>query len=804
MKNCYLLLACLLCSVSLAFSQQTLTGTLIDGNSNNALQYATVKLLNPSDSSMVAGSVTDELGAFTINAPAGSYLFEGSYIGYTSRTTPVELTDNVDLGEVSLLQDQTQLEEVEITAQKSQTTFELDKKVFNVGQDITSVGTDAIDVLSNVPSVTTDIDGNVSLRGSGGVLILINGQQSGLINSGDPNALKNIPASLIERVEVITNPSARYDAEGQVGIINIVLKKQQQGGLNGSFNLDGGTPERYGASVNLNYRKNNVNLFTRLGGRYRSRPRDGFTYYDYFAPLDDGITYQENTTDSHRSGVGGSGTIGVEYFLKETQYLTAQFDYEKGKDENESLVTYDDYLSGRDLYRTSQRLDNEDENEEELEYSLRYNYDIDSLGKKVMAQVQFEQSDETELNDFEETLLFGNGFTPVQQIAENHEGQKEYLFQLDYILPFSSDAKMEFGAKSTLRDIDTDFEVQELVNGEYVTLEEQTNQFLYDEDIHALYAMYGNEAGALGYQLGLRGEYSDINTQLLQDNEENPRDYFQLFPSAFLTYRTDNGNAMQASYSRRINRPGFWELNPFLSFTNPRRIWRGNENLNPEYTNSFELGYLKEWELSTLNTTVYHRHTTDIIRRITEPIAADAVQVIPRNLDTRDATGFEFLYNSDLTKWLTVDLNTNFFYFTEDGGNINQQYEAEGFSWFARGTTRLRLPKNINGQLRFFYRGPSNTTQGEEQAIYSLDAGLSKEIFDGQGTISVNGRNLLNSLRGQDEIITDTFYSESEFQWRPPSAGFGFSYRFNQNGRERRQQNGGEGEDFEGGEDGGF
>ena len=800
-----LFIFCLLLFTHLSYGQYEVSGTLIDGNNEEVLQYATVRLLNPSDSTLVTGGVTNESGVFTLSATEGNYLLESSYLTYVTSTREINLSENTQLGSIAMYQDQAQIEAVEITGQKSQTTFELDKKVFNVGQDITSVGTDAIDVLSNVPSVTTDIDGNVSLRGSQGVLILINGQQSGLINSGDPNSLKNIPASLIEKVEVITNPSARYDAEGQVGIINIILKKQQQGGLNGSFNLDAGTPERYGGAVNLNYRKNDFNVFTRFGGRYRSRPRVGFTSFDYFSPVN-GLTYQENDTDSERTGYGGSGSVGLEYFFKDKQYITAQFDYERGRDDNESIVTYDDYIEDRELLRTTQRIDNEEENEEEMEYSIRYNYDIDTLGKKVLAQVQYEQSDETELNDFTESVLFGNGYNPVQQIAENHENQNEYLFQLDYILPFSKNTKMEFGAKSTLRDIDTDFEVQQLMNGEYETLPNQSNQFQYDEDIHALYAMYGNEEGSLGYQVGLRGEYSDINTRLIETNDENPRDYFQLFPSAFLTYRTENENAFQASYSRRINRPGFWELNPFLSYTNPRRIWTGNPNLDPEYTNSFELGYLKEWDVTTLNTSVYYRHTTDVITRITEPIGGDTVQVIPQNLATRNASGFEFLFNSDLTKWLTLDLNTNFFYFTEDGSNIGEQFEAEGFAWFARGTTRFRLPNDLNGQLRFFYRGPRNTTQGDRQALYSLDVGVSKDILNNKGTLSLNGRNLLNSLRFEGETITDTFISESEFQWRPPSAGLGFSYRFNQSNRDRSQQGGrgGNGDDYEGGEEGGF
>jgi len=786
------------------YAQLEVKGVLKNEETQTALQFATVVILHPTDSTTITGGVTDEDGIFVLSAEPGTYLVKYSYISYVDKVEPLELTANTDLGAVFLLQDQEQLEAVVVEGEKSETQFYLDKKVFTVGKDLTSVGTDAIDVLGNVPSVSTDVEGNVSLRGSEGVQILINGKQSGLTGLGNTNALKNIPANLIDRIEVITNPSARYDAQGQVGIINIILKKQREAGINGSIDVNGGYPNSYGGALNLNFRQNKINLFTSLGGRYRESQGEGLAFYDYFSPINEGISFQENNRDMNRTGLGGNATLGLEYFFSEKQTLTGSFRYSKGDDDNETTIDYNDFNAGMDLIRTVQRLDNEKEDEEDLAYTINYNYDIDSLGKKISADIRYSQTEELELNDFAESILFGNSFDPVFQIASNLEMQDEYLFQIDFINPLSRDTKLEFGAKTSLRDINTDFEVQQLENGAYEVLQNQSNQFVYDENIYALYSQYGNEVGKVGYQVGLRGEYSDINTLLLSTNEENPREYFQLFPSAFLTYNTDNNNAIQLSYSRRVRRPGFWHLNPFLSFTDPRRLFSGNPNLDPELTNSYEVGYLKNWDKTTLNTALYYRKTNDVISRITLPISADTVQIIPQNLNTRDAGGLDFTLNSDITKWMTTDLNLNVFYFTEDGGNIGEQFEAEDVAWFTRLTNRFKFSDSFNGQMRFFYRGPSNTTQGTRSALSSLDLGLAKEVMKEKGTLSANVRDLFNQRRYEGEVITDNFYNYSEFQRRPRSINIGFNYRINQNNKRKRGGNGERGEDYDGGGDGEF
>lgn len=787
------------------FAQTTISGTLQSEASGEALNYATIRLLEPEDSSLVTGGITDDIGYFNLEAKPGNYILQMSYITFATKNMNVDLTESVDLGVITLNSDEQTLGVVEVIGEKSEVEFHLDKKVFTVGKDLTAVGTDAIDILDNVPSVSTDVDGNVSLRGSEGVQILINGKQSALTGLGSTNALKNIPSNLIEKIEVITNPSSRYDAQGQVGIINIVLKKQQNPGLNGSFDVNAGTPSRYGAGINLNYRQNKVNLFTNLGFRYRSGPGEGFNYFEYFNPSN-GVFYSENDRDHERSGLGGNGSIGAEYFFTENQTLTGTFRYGLGDDKSDVDLLYSDFDQSYDLMKQVLRTDDEKEDEKDWAYTLAYHNDIDKdLGRKLTADVRFETAQETERSDYSETQVFGTGTLPITERSVNKEGQDEYLFQIDYVHPFSKSQKFEVGAKSTLRDINTDFTVERNTNGEYQPLPGLDNEFVYDEDIHAVYGMYGNEVGKVGYQAGLRAEYTDINTKLLNTNEENPRDYLKLFPSAFVTYDVGNENSVQLSYSRRIRRPGFWHLNPFLTYSDARRQFAGNPNLNPEYTNSFELGYLKNWDKTTLNSSIYYRKSTDVITRITQPLAADTVKVIPVNLNERDAGGFEFILNSDITKWWTVDANFNLFYFKEDGQNVGNNFTAEDVAWFSRLSNRFRFNKDFMGQLRFMYRGPSNTTQGKRDAMYNLDLGLSKEVLNGKGTISFNGRNILNTRRYSSSTTTDAFYNESEYQWGVASFNAGFNYRINQNNKQRRQnQNRGDddGGGFDGGEEG--
>jgi len=767
-------------------------GKVIDATSETPLPYATVALLNASDSTLIAGTVTDEDGRFSIDAAAGTYILKVDFISHQNTFRNLEAYSGGEpfrVGTIALQEDAAQLEAVEVVGEKSELEFSLDKKIYTVGKDITAVGSNAIEVLDNVPSVTTDIDGNVSLRGSGGVQILINGKPSGLTGLGTTNALRNLPSGNIERVEVITNPSARYDAEGQVGIINIVLKKQRESGFNASIDLNGGLPGSYGAAANLNYRTNKVNLFSTLGGRFRRGPGGGFVFYDYFTPVN-GVESSRNDRDHERGGLGLNTRLGLEYFITEKNSLTGSFNFGKGDENNDASVLYTDFDASNNILAEILRTDDESEQEEDLSYSINFTRDIDKKkGKKLNFDMRYATTGEQELSDLLETRLSGtNSEAAPRQRSTNDENQDEYLFQFDWVNPFSKTKKFELGSRATFRTIDNDFLVEQInTGGIFEPLENLSNDFKYDENIAATYAQYADEKGKISYQLGLRGEYTDVTTLLIQSDERNQRDYFNLFPSAFLTYKLPNENAFQLSYSRRLRRPRFFDLNPFLTFSDSRRRFAGNPNLDPEFTNSMELGYLKEWEKTVFNASVYYRHTDDVIQRITQRIDSITFVSKPENLNQRDAGGLELIGSSDLTKWLRVDGNFNLFYYQEDGQNLGETFTSEDVSWFTRFNSRFKIANRVNGQLSVNHRAGRQTTQGNQNSVTSANVGLSSEILKKQGTVSLNVRDLFNSRKRVYEQFGDDFFSNGEFQWRARTTTLSFNYRINQQNRQRRR-----------------
>ncbi len=794
----------IICIAEMGFSQSgtwQISGKIVDGQTQSPLAYSTARLLSRADSSFILGSLADEQGLFQFESTPDSYLLQLEYIGYQPKLISIDYNEQaaLELGEIGLEFDSEQIEEVEVRAKKSETTYHLDKKVFTVGSDLTAMGTNAIDVLADVPSVSTDIDGTVSLRGSEGVQILINGKPSGLTGLSTTNALKNIPASQIDRVEVITNPSARYDAQGQVGIINIILKKERKSGWNGSFDFYGGFPKNLGTSVNMNYRKQKFNLFSTLGLSTNTRPGQGYAWYQYYQP-EQGIYFSSNDRDFERQGLSYNGQLGLEYFISEQQFLTGSIGYTIGDDENETSIIYSNYDEHEVAFNERLRTDMETEDEEDLQYNLNYLYELDKeSGKKLSADFRYEQTGETEGSDYFEQTVFGETQPSISEKSLNEEQQDEYLLQIDYVNPISKTKKIEFGAKATFRDIRTDFGVDRLqANGWYEPVTDLTNQFAYDENISAIYGIYANENGRFSYQLGLRGEYTDIVTELKETNEVNARDYVNLFPSVFLNYKTEKDYSFQLSYSRRFERPRFWFLNPFLTYSDARRRFTGNPNLNPEFTNSFELGVLKEWEKTTVNSAVYLRHTTDVIRRLTFPQEADTVVIMPVNLNSMRSGGFELTVNSDITKWWTVDGSFDLFYFDEDGKNINSSYVANDVTWMSRFTSSFNFPNDFSGQIRAFYRAPRTNTQGKRKSMYSIDLATAKEILNKKGSITASVRDLFNSRKRQGILYTDRYYSEDEFQWRSRSVTIGFSYRINQ--QKRRQNQRGDQPDGGGGE----
>lgn len=779
-----------------AQSSGLVKGKVIDQSTEAPLGFATVSLYTVADSALVTGGVTDDQGIFAVEVKPGKYYAEITFLSY--RTQAVEnvniTSDNrtVDLGTIGLFSDAATLAEVEVRAEKSRMEMSLDKRVFNVGKDLANNGGNASEVLDNIPSVAVDVEGNVSLRGSGGVRILINGKPSGLVGIGDTDGLRQIPANLIERVEIVTNPSARYEAEGMAGVINIILKKEAKQGLNGSFDLTAGYPDRYGASINLNYRQNNLNFFANYGLNYNENPGGGFTYQE-FTDGDGVLRFTELDRDRVRTGLSNSVRTGLDYYFSENTILTSAFTYRGGDDENFSEIEYRDYVNSLDnLTGIAVRRDEEEEIEPSYEYAMTLRHNFGKEDHELVVDFRYQDNIETERSNIREQFFTpeytDTGEPDLLQRSLNEEVQKQLIGQIDYTLPFGEEGRFEAGLRGSFRDIANEYLVEEFMTDEWQALAGLSNDFNYNEDIYAAYGIFGNKFGNFSFQVGLRAEYSDIVTELLQTNEVNARDYFNIFPSAHVGYELGGNNSVQVSYSRRINRPRFWDLNPFFSFSDARNFRSGNPNLDPEFTDAYEIGHLKYWDNASLSSSLYYRYTTGVIDRIQAFDENGNTISQPQNLATEDAFGLEFTFSYTPFKWWDIDGSMNFYRAIVDGGNLAPDLQADFYSWFSRVNSKFDLWEVIDGQIRLNYRAPRRTTQGRDKAEYYMDLALSKDVLNKKGTITLSVRDVFNSRKRR--FITDVpgFYREGDFQWRARQAMLTFSYRLNQ----KKQRGGGD------------
>ncbi|NND06467.1 MAG: TonB-dependent receptor [Saprospiraceae bacterium] len=817
----HILLFILLSSTMYLFGQQrsasqgTITGHLLEETSNTPLEFATISLLSPTDMVVVTGGISDDKGMFEVKASFGTYVVKIEFIGYESMQL-----DNIvlsaekptyDLGNIVVGESAQMLDEIEVVAEKSEMQFDLDKRVFNVGKDLANKGGSAEDILDNIPSITVDVEGNVSLRGSENVRILVDGKPSGLVGVGDTDGLKSLPSGMIEKVEVVTNASARYEASGTSGIINIILKKDQQKGVNGSVDISAGLPENYGAGINMNVRRKDVNFFLNYGIRSRRGPGRSLVTQEFFNP-DAKISLSEQIGDRDRGGISNSFRGGMDYYISENDILTGSIIYRVGDDYSDATTLFRDFNNNGNLFEISERVQDEVEDETNLEYELRYERKFKQKGRKFTAFVQYQSSEEVEEADYIDRT-FDASFNrleelPTLQRSRNAESNGTFLMQADYVYPLGKEHKFEVGTRISLREIGNDYYVEEEVDNRWQTLLGLSNNFIYDEDIYAAYAIYGNKIGRWSYQVGLRAEHSEVITTLEQTNEINDRTYTNLFPSGHLNYELDKSNTLQLSYSRRISRPRFWYLNPFFTFSNNRNIWGGNPNLDPEFTDSYELGIIKYIGEASFGSSFYYRHTTGVIERISFIDSTIVVpggeegsvvtRTLPQNLSDENSYGFELTGSADINKWWRLDGSLNLFAKRTQGSFEGQNFDAQAFSLQNRLSSKMKFWKDAEFQTRFWYRAPETRTQGRSKSMMSLDLAFSKDVLQKKGTITLSVRDLLNTRKYRYETLVGTrgidgFFLDREYQRRPRQTNLSFNYRINQ--KKQRQRGGDRGDD---------
>ena len=775
----------------------TISGTLVD-EQKKPVPFGSVALYQWADSALVTGATSDEGGKFALPARPGRYYLKISILSYGEKTVPdVAVVDaDVPLGTLPLRASAELLEEVVVRGERSQMELQLDKRVFNVGTDLSNIGGNAAEILDNVPSVTVDVEGNVSLRGSQNVRILIDGRPSGLTGVSSPDALRQLQGSMIDRIEVITNPSSRYDAEGEVGIINIILKKNRNQGVTGAFTANGGFPANYGGSFDLNYRKNKVNLFSSYGVNYRSRPGFGSSYQEFTG--DSVFSYRE-TNRRTRGGLSHNFRVGLDYALNDRNTLTGSLLYRRSDGRNTSRFGYQDYDRNGDLVQTLIRNERETEPENNIEAALSYRKTFAQKDRTLTADVKWIESIENEFSDITESDPAGT--VNLRQRSRNTEDERNLLFQADYVHPFGAKGKWEAGVKSTVRVLHNDFLVEQQAGDEaWSPLPRFDNNLIYRENIHAAYLMAGNQYGKVSLQAGLRGEYSDITTELPEAGLTNGRRYFNLFPSAHLSYELSKNKSLQLSYSYRLSRPGFRELLPFSGFSNARSLTTGNPNLNPEYTHSLEGGYLLNWENGSLLSSAYYRYRTGVIQRITilDSAGVDSVgltRIFPVNLATQHAYGVEFNFSNTLRDWWRLNANFNFYRAITRGQYLEQLLESDTYTWTSRVTSKMTFFKRWDFQAGINYRAPQRIPQGRELSSYAIDLGLSRDVFSGNGTLTLSVRDLFNTRLRRSIIEEEGYYASSSFQWNARQVLLTFNYRLNRKKDTRsRSDSGGDNE----------
>lgn len=800
LKRIYLLL--LLLPFYTIAQQGNLKVQVVQQENKQPILGASVTVVTNTSKAPIKGRQTDSKGIALIESiPSGTYSLQVTYVGMLNHEqADILISDNktLDLAIVELKEAGKQLEEVLVQGRTADLQLGIDKKIFDVSQSLVSVGGTAQDVLGNVPTLQVDADGSVSLRGSSSVKILIDGKESAMAGSDVNKLLQSLPADAVSKVEIITNPSAKYDAEGQTGIINIVLKKNIRTGLNGNINVSGGSYDNYSAGITLNYRDNKFNYFGNYNFRHGRNLGDDFTKtISLINGVQDpnGLT-TETTNESFRKGINNSVRLGMDYYATDKTTLSLA-----------GNISIRDNNRGEDLFYKSYRGQSTPivtprtsrQQEDDFGYDLMFDFKriLKREGEEITANVTYGNDKEDGTNDY----IQENPTFISKRFNETGEKGQNWNFQLDYLLPLGENHKFEAGYRTILRS-SNDFQFSDTLKNEaWVPDYAVSNEFEMKSGVHALYANYQRMLGEkIGLQVGLRAEDAFLNTEnksIDPDRVANGDhlakgnlDYFRIYPSAFLTYEVnEEGDKVQMSYSRRVQRPRGWQVNPFVSLSDPLNIWQGNPNLMPEDIHSMELSFAKFYSKWNFITTAYFRRVNDMTQPIqfdeNDPIAAEylagkenATFSRWENVGSRNNAGLELISKVNLFNWWDATANVNVFY---QRVNPNTQYninQVENVAWNANLTTNVKFTSKTSLQVKGDYRAPMKTLQGKMKEMYAADVALKQDVLKGKGTLMFNVRDVFNTRRFGGETYLPTRYSDFQHRWSRRTFNISLSYRF--------------------------
>ncbi len=760
-------------TISAQNKELKIIGTILEAGNNLPVEFATVLIADANTKKAITGTTSTEKGAFKVTTAAKDFYIEISFIGFKTKTIE-EFTiskNTIDLGNIILSEDSAQLDEVVVRAEKSQTVFKLDKRVFNVGTDLSSTGASALEVLNNVPSVNVNIEGAISLRGSEGVQILINGKPSVLARE-EGNALGSITADMIESIEVITNPSAKYEASGTSGIINIIMKKSEKRGLNGGITLNTGIPNNHSVGLSLNRRTEKFNLFSQIGYGKRTFPRESNSLSLNKAT---GTTLT-TTGDSDKNEEFFNLILGTDYHINDLNVITLSGNYAFENEDEDAIQDYHFLDNNNTVTDSWRREEVTTATNPKWQYELQYKKDFeDQKDRNLMFSALGSSFGKDKTSNFTDMTISGVN-NDAQQIAQTEFKENEYTFKLDYTHPFSEIYTLETGAQYVIDDVSNDYVVSDFINGAWEVNQNFSNVFDYNQDVLGAYGTFAYEGAKFGIKAGLRLEHTILKTFLQNTNERNDRKYTDLFPSVHTSYKLTEDFSLQAGYSRRIFRPRLWDLNPFVSFRDNFNLSTGNPNLDPEYTDSYEITSILKFENGSLNFGVFYRDTDDVIEDIIT-FDNNVTTSKPENVGTNKATGIEVNTKYSPTNWITLTADFNYNYFNRQGQFKSMNFDFTGNQWSSRMTSKLKLPADFTVELTGNYRSKYKDIQSTIDDNLFMDLGVRKKMFKGKLNANLSVRDVFASRRRQSATNQVNFYRSSHSQ-RGRFVTFGISFGF--------------------------
>ena len=775
--------------------KSAIKGVLKDASTGETIPFASAILINKTTKAIVKSTQTDVNGVFAMTSlPNGIFTFKISFVGYQTmvrdNVTLTTTSGTVNFGDIKMnVSKGNVLSEVTVTSQKAAMQLGIDKKIFSVDQSLVSEGGSASDLLANVPSVQTDIDGNVSLRGSTGVKVLIDGKPSLIAGGNVAQILQSIPASSIESVEVITNPSAKYDAEGQSGIINIVLKKNTKLGFNGSVALTAGNRDNYNANTNLSFQNSKVNLYGNYSYRDGNRLGGGYQDITYFNSLSS-IGFANQATSSTSEDKGHTLKAGVDYYIATRSVVSLSGGF-NARDNNRNEAIGIDQLGklGNPIV-----LSNRNNMNDGTGNSFDLNFDYSQKFKKPKEELTFNFGYSAGKNDnfqtYNTNIYNRNGVAvtlPASiQHTTNNGDNTNYNIQVDYTLPVGKNGKVEAGYRSQIRLGNNTQYADSLLSPTIFVSNNKLNNFFNNKDqVHALYFNYQNQIKDFGYQFGLRGEDATLDTYLEGYNGSvlyatpGKIHYARLYPSVFLSQKFKGDQTLQLSYTRRVNRPRAWDTNPFLDVSDPLNYRQGNPNLLPEDVHSYELAYSKYWKKVTFTSSVYIRQTNDLVTRVrSEPNVAGIITSTPQNLTKGINSGLELIGRFDVIKALNFTTNVNLYQSKIDGVPAFGIVDNSGFSWNANLTANLTVVKSVSVQMRGDYRAAEIMAQGKRNAMWGLDGGAKYDFPNKKASLSLNIRDIFNTRMWSMTTNSGTTMVDFQRRMRGTMGSLTFSYRF--------------------------